>query len=173
VTRERLGVVAVSLALAAAALVPGSASAGSLLSGYGGPGEGNQVILGAALLGGPSGGAGAGGEGGSGSGGQGSALVAPGQGAAAGPGTTGASGAAAGRGRHSHARANAASGNAGEPSAQGQRTPTSPVNIDVSKSEVLPSSDLQYILLALVALAATGAMTRRLAREPRRRMQGR
>ena len=172
--RQRLGFVAASLALAVAALVPGSASAGSLLSGYGGPGEGNQVILGSALLGGPSGGAGAGGEAGSGSGGQGSTLSASGEGAAARSGTTGASGAAAGRRRHSHAPANGASGRAGgEPSAQGVKTPASPVDIDVSKTEVLPSSDLRYILLTLVALAATGALTRRLAREPRRRMQGR
>jgi hypothetical protein len=172
VRRRRLGFVAVSLALAAA-LVPGSASAGSLLSGYGGPGEGNQVILGSALLGGPSGGAGSGGEGGSGSGGQGSTLSAAGEGAGARSGMTGASGAAAGRRRHSHAPANDASGRAGEPSAQAFRTPASPVNIDVSKTEVLPSSDLRYILLTLVALAATGALTRRLAHQPRRRMQGR
>ena len=35
------------------ALCPAAALAGSLLSGYGGPGQGNQAILGSALLGGP------------------------------------------------------------------------------------------------------------------------
>jgi hypothetical protein len=170
--RQRLGFVAASLALTAAVLVPGSASAGSLLSGYGGPGEGNQAILGSALLGGPSGG-GSGSKGGSGSTGQGSTLVASGEGATARSGAAGANGAAGGKRRHSREPANGASSSAGESSAQGSGARTSPVNIDVSKTEVLPASDLQYILLALVALAATGALTRRLAREPRRRMQGR
>jgi hypothetical protein len=41
------------------------ASAGPLLSGYGGPGGGEQAIIGSALLGGPHGGSGAGGSSGS------------------------------------------------------------------------------------------------------------
>src|SRR5258705_13375486 len=50
---------------AATALIPASAQASSVLSGYGGPGQGNQVILGAALLNGPRGGSGGGSGGGS------------------------------------------------------------------------------------------------------------
>jgi hypothetical protein len=169
VRRQRLGLITAVLGLAAAALVPASASAGSLLSGYGGPGEGNQAILGSALLGGPSGGAGAGGESGSGSVGQGSTAAASGDGATG----AGASGAATGGRRHSREPANGAGGGIRVPPTQGLGAHKSPINIDVSKTEVLPSSDLRYILLALVALSATGALTRRLAREPRRPMQGR
>ena len=47
------------------AAMPAAASAGSLLSGYGGPGEGSQVILGASLVNGPRGGGGSPGGGGS------------------------------------------------------------------------------------------------------------
>ncbi len=46
---------------AIALVVPAVAPASSLLSGYGGPGQGNQAILGAALLNGPRGGGGSGG----------------------------------------------------------------------------------------------------------------
>ena len=40
-------------ALSAAAAMPVAAPAGSLLSGYGGPGQGSQVILGSSLVNGP------------------------------------------------------------------------------------------------------------------------
>jgi hypothetical protein len=49
------------------ALAPSLASANPLLSGYGGPGQGSQAILGSALLNGPRGGGGAAGSGTSGS----------------------------------------------------------------------------------------------------------
>jgi hypothetical protein len=54
-----IGAAAVVAALMGA--VPVSATASSLLSGYGGPGQGSQAILGAALLKGPSNGGGRGG----------------------------------------------------------------------------------------------------------------
>ena len=41
--------------VAVSAALPAAASAGSLLSGYGGPGQGSQAILGSALLNGPAG----------------------------------------------------------------------------------------------------------------------
>src|SRR5438309_8805588 len=63
---------AVGLASAWAA-VPATAHAGPLLSGYGGPGQGNQAILGSALVGGSSGGGGTSGGGGGGSGSRGAA----------------------------------------------------------------------------------------------------
>src|SRR5438105_12388818 len=44
------------LAVAGTAPLAAGAQSGPLLSGYGAPGQGNQVILGSALLGGPSGG---------------------------------------------------------------------------------------------------------------------
>jgi hypothetical protein len=49
------------------AFAPSLASANPLLSGYGGPGQGSQAILGSALLNGPRGGGGAAGSGTSGS----------------------------------------------------------------------------------------------------------
>jgi hypothetical protein len=45
------------LALALGVTPAAHATSGSLLSGYGGPGQGSQAILGSALLNGPSGGA--------------------------------------------------------------------------------------------------------------------
>jgi hypothetical protein len=51
--------------LALAAAMPAAAVASSLLSGYGGPGQGNQAILGAALVNGPRGGGGSGSSSGS------------------------------------------------------------------------------------------------------------
>jgi hypothetical protein len=47
-----------ALAVTLSALAPASAPASSLLSGYGGPGQGTQAILGSTLLNGPSGGGG-------------------------------------------------------------------------------------------------------------------
>ena len=44
--------------LAVATALPGSAVASPLLSGYGGPGQGNQALLGSALVNGPRGGGG-------------------------------------------------------------------------------------------------------------------
>ena len=49
---------AVSLAVALSASAPGAAAASSLLSGYGGPGQGSQAILGSALVNGSGRGAG-------------------------------------------------------------------------------------------------------------------
>jgi hypothetical protein len=64
----RVQIIASTTALLAVVSIaaPGVARAGSLLSGYGGPGQGNQEILGSALLNGPSGGGGGSGNGGSG-----------------------------------------------------------------------------------------------------------
>ncbi len=64
----RAQVFASTTALVAALSVAGpeAAQAGSLLSGYGGPGQGNQAILGSALLNGPRSGGGGSGKGGSG-----------------------------------------------------------------------------------------------------------
>jgi hypothetical protein len=56
-TRIRTSILSTACAaLLGAALTPALASAGSLLSGYGGPGQGSQAILGSTLLNGPRGG---------------------------------------------------------------------------------------------------------------------
>ncbi len=59
---KRLFFVTCVAALAALGWAPGSALAGPLLSGYGGPGDGEQVILGSHLINGPGGGRGGGGS---------------------------------------------------------------------------------------------------------------
>jgi hypothetical protein len=60
--RKRRTITALALlTLAFATLSIATAGANSLLSGYGGPGEGNQAILGSALINGPSGKGGSGG----------------------------------------------------------------------------------------------------------------
>jgi hypothetical protein len=171
ISRHRRAIAAASLMLAAMALAPASASAGSLLSGYGGPGEGNQAILGSALLGGPPGAGGAGGEAGSGSLAQGSTAAATGGEAAPGArGGNAASGAAVDRRRHSRGPANGAPA---APPARPSGGGRSSGNIDVPSTEVLSTADLEYILLALAALAATGVLTRRLADHPRQTTRGR
>lgn len=61
-TPNRTIIPTVALLLGLLAATPSVASGNSLLSGYGGPGQGNQAILGASLLNGPSGGGGSSGS---------------------------------------------------------------------------------------------------------------
>ena len=64
-TRDRSSSILLTLSLtllATLALAPGSAWAGSLLSGYGGPGGGTQALLGSTLIGGHSSGGGSSGD---------------------------------------------------------------------------------------------------------------
>jgi hypothetical protein len=139
---------AAGLAGASAAL-PATAHAGPLLSGYGGPGQGNQAILGSALLGGSAGGSGTSGGGGSGSrGGSSSAAHS----------RTATRGAAGTLGSSKRAEALA-----------GERGASSYPAVEPTASRSGPAlglsgRDLAYILLAAAALALTGALTRRIAR---------
>jgi hypothetical protein len=149
-------VLTLSLALAA------TASAGSLLSGYGGPGQGNQAILGSALVNGPSGGSGGGGAAASVSGEGSGAPSAAGSGATGHGGSSHAKGAGGGR-----------SGERSSGSARGANTDTgTKVSVTpqaaVGGSSVLGLSgvDVLYILLALAVLVATGLLTRQMTRRP-------
>jgi hypothetical protein len=163
---HRLTTTVTLLVLAVSASTPPAADAGSLLSGYGGPGQGSQAILGSALLKGPSGGGG--------SGGGSSPLSAGGGEAAAGTraSTTPASDANApasiGGGRQKQAN-----GSAGRASGGGFRAYThtsgltaSRVSVGGSQTLGLSGADLLYIFLALGALVLTAVLTRRLARQP-------
>jgi hypothetical protein len=157
---------------------PSSAFANPLLSGYGGPGEGNQAILGSTLVGGPGGGGGsaggaAGGSSGSslggavGSGarsaqsdatptvssGRGLGVRAGGRAAGAGSGSRGASGKASGGATRAYPFSSA------ENARQAASGETQTLGIS--------GEDLAYIFLALGALAFTGVLTRRLARTSR------
>jgi len=152
-------VTVVLMTLALAGISPAAAAANSLLSGYGGPGQGSQAILGSALLGGPSGGGGSGGGGSTAGTGTAEGATSGSQGAAG--GSARGSSRAAGRGNgRAVERAAAPSGSAAKthgPAASSATTARAPVL-------ELPAADLVYALLALVALALTGVLTRQLAR---------
>jgi len=159
---------------------PSSAQASSLLSGYGGPGEGNQMILGSALVGG-------GGDGGSSSGASGSAgSAAPGTGnvgTRAGRGNV-APGGSSGRGSTPGGGAGrAAGGAAGSRGGKGEAADGAVRAYPVVSGEAQPTTgptetlglsdgDLGYALLALGALVFIGVLTRRLARASSSRVEG-
>jgi hypothetical protein len=173
-----------TLGLAAVLWTAAPASAGSLLSGYGGPGQGNQAILGAALLngrhGGGHGGSGAGGAGGGTSGsagvGQGSpatstngALSAAAGAGARGPTTS--TGSAPGRGGRGEggARSHGAGGPASAGGAPAYPPPSSNAAPPSADSNTLGLSGAEelFVLLALGVLALTGTLTMRLTRTTR------
>ncbi len=174
-------------ALAFAAILPASASAGSLLSGYGGPGQGNQAILGAALVNGPTGTGGHGGGGGGarayGAGTQAGGASSLAAQAAPGAGSVLAAGSAAAHG--SRSPAGSGRGAAATPAvragatAASQLRPATPAAA-VSGASVgggptlgLSRADLLYVLLALGALLLTGVLTRRMAQRPEVETQAR
>ncbi len=149
--------------LAVIAATASVASANPLLSGYGGPGQGSQVVLGGTLLGGGGGPgesssptplAGTGtvsspaatskGTGGPSSGGSGNRRRAPGKGA------TGKAGTSKGTGVAPHPPASLP---AGYPGASGSQPPLG-----------ITGQDVLYGLLVLALLGATAVATRELAR---------
>jgi hypothetical protein len=131
------------LALAA----PSTTAAGPLLSGYGGPGQGDQAILGSTLLGAGTGG------GGNGAGvktGAGSALPAR-------------PSAPRGAKRSSPSRS-------GARESRDYRIPTGVTSSETAVTTQplgLSTGDLLYLLLALAALAVTAACTRLVSQRPR------
>jgi hypothetical protein len=153
------------VALGSAAAAPVSAQANSLLSGYGGPGQGNQAILGAALLNGPP----SGGSGGGGGGGQ------PAAAAQAGTGAPAAGGGAGGPTRRSGGRPAAASGAerraGGAAAALSARTPVLPTAAEEAAVRApalgVSGADLLYILGGLGVLVLTATLTRGLVRRQR------
>jgi hypothetical protein len=152
------------------ATTPTLATAGPLLSGYGGPGEGSQAILGSTLLGAGSGGGGSGGSAGGPSGSSSGSFrygERPGE---TGSSTTGAAG-TGGTGARKSAARGASSSRAGRASGGGASTyPASSAEHTSLAASVgsetlgLSGGDLLYIVLMLAALAFTGVLTRRLAR---------
>ncbi|MGD1058795.1 MAG: hypothetical protein ABR992_15430 [Solirubrobacteraceae bacterium] len=165
------------IVLVVAVLTPAAASAGSLLSGYGGPGEGNQAILGSALLNGPSSKGGSGGSGGAAgagrSGSYGSLIASADEGRAANSshgsgGSTRSSSARSSKSgskqRQVKAGAEKASNSASPPYTQTNRPSTQASSGGSSQPLGLSGADLLYILLALVVLALTGVLTRGLVR---------
>jgi hypothetical protein len=144
--------------------MPTFASASPLLSGYGGPGQGNQAILGSALLNGPrgGGGTGAGSPGASGSAASSSSIGASVSGARV-----------VSRGPHVPVRpghSKQAAGATGQTSS-GSSNPypvsergAAQLAVADSGTLGLSGADLLYALLALCVLVFTAVLTRRLTR---------
>jgi hypothetical protein len=156
--------IASALALAGflSASAPMAASAGSpLLSGYGGPGAGEQAIVGSTFLGGPHGGAS---SGGAGLGGLGGTL--------SGAGNSTPTGGRTGSGGSSSARRSPASGGASQAGAKLGRAGTSAfvypssLRFASASSPALGISGGDLVLLAAIiaTLALVGTLTIRLAR---------
>lgn len=174
------------LLLALVMALPAPALASSLLSGYGGPGQGNQAILGSALVNGPrgggSGGAGAGsstparssgGEAGeatstTGSGSTSATSPRSGSSARSSSGASPAGGAGSGQGHSvrggqgatsSSTRARARAGAGGfYPAAERLPAGTGSGPLGLSGAELI------YVILALGALVSMGVLMRRLGR---------
>ena len=164
--------------------LPAPALASPLLSGYGGPGQGNQAILGSALLNGPRGGGGSGnGSSGGSSGASGSSSSTGTEGGASSSApVTGTSGKSAPSGSGgsgsggSGTTSDATRGSARKGSRQGaQREATAAAASFYPASERtvageqtgafgMSGDDLLYIVLAVGTLAFMGVFTRRLGR---------
>lgn len=142
-----------------------TATASSLLSGYGGPGQGSQAILGSALINGPSGGgSGSAGSSSGGSAGSPTTSAAAGGGSGSGGSSTGHTGAHTGK---THAQVQGKSsktGSAAQTPSAVSLTPQS--SVGGSRALGLSGADILYMLLALAALVATGLLTRQMARRP-------
>ncbi|HEX3911682.1 MAG TPA: hypothetical protein VHW67_13385 [Solirubrobacteraceae bacterium] len=175
-----------ALLAALAVALPASATASSLLSGYGGPGQGNQAILGSALVNGPRGGGGGGGSSDS-SGSSGESAASSSQAASSessasgspGSGSSGGSGGSAGARHSSHGATRAsrheaakAQGGAGTPAA-GTGTTTAAASFYPAAERTpageggvlgLSSSDLIYVILGFAVLVFLGVLTGRLGR---------
>jgi hypothetical protein len=151
--------------------IPSSTLAGPLLSGYGGPGEGNQAILGSALLGGGGSSGGSSGSTGSPPGAAAETAGASQSGRSQSNGsTTGSSGLSstsggrpkgAARGGGAGSRDNTAESSAG--AARAYPVSSSRPTPEATETLGLSGADLAYILLTLCALAFTGVLTKRLA----------
>ncbi len=182
------------LVAAVSACAPTAAVAGTLLSGYGGPGQGSQAVLGAKLLGGPGkgsggssggsprGGSGSGSasqEGGAGSaGGEGSGGAAPASGNSAGSSSAGSASGGTGA---SHPAAPVKHKGRGSRGSSGSRS-TAPAATALAAQNAfigytaaqrasagsplgISGEDLLYVILVLGVLAMTGVLTARMASE--------
>lgn len=144
----------VGLVTALVAALPAVAPAGPLLSGYSGPGQGSQAILGSALLNGPPPAGGSPSTTTSSSSGSTTGTAAPHQRG----GARGHSGKAAG-----HASGRRPAPVAGAPSAYAANSSNAAATSDTLG---LSGKDLLYILLALGVLTFAGLSTRWLTRRP-------
>ncbi len=159
--KHRVFTTAALLALA----LPATAHGGSLLSGYGGPGQGNQAILGATVIGGAAGGSGGGSSSGGGSG---SGAESSTSGATSTPNL--AIKASGSGGHRSSSKAKTRNRQASGSSAGAYQAPAR-LSANETASVGTPTlgisgTDLVYIVLAFAALLLTAAITGRLVRRP-------
>jgi hypothetical protein len=172
-----IGGIAVALAVA----LPAPALAKSLLSGYGAPGEGNQAILGSALLNGPRGGGGSGSgsanpSGSSSATGAGGSSNAPGEATSGESAPSGSGGSEGGRSetgggstRHSARKAGQKAGRHAQPQAPARAADFYPVSERVvtgahSGALGLSGAEVIYMVLVVGVLVFMGVTTRRLSR---------
>jgi hypothetical protein len=157
-----------TLVVAALCALAPAAQANSLLSGYGGPGQGSQVILGATLVGGGGGASGSGSGGGTSAGGGGGSSQGP-----AGA-STGAAEGSSGGSSHAPTGSRHAAGGAGggHASSSDARAYSSAALLAAHEPAAdsspfgLSGTDLLFILLVLGGLVLTGVLTRRVAGRP-------
>jgi hypothetical protein len=155
--RQRLTIAAAIAALSFCVLPVGASASSTLLSGYGGPGEGNQAIIGSTLIGG------GGGKGGGAGGGE-SQVSATTASIEASPSATSRHGSRAKGSSHSRKAGGASTGHASGGAAS-TYTPAAAATHDSGGSTLgLTGGDLLYIVLALGFLALTALLTGRLTR---------
>jgi hypothetical protein len=154
-----------ALAVLVATALPATAAASSLLSGYGGPGQGSQAILGSTLLNGPRSGGGSSGSGG----GEvtpaalsepaGAASAAGGQGATTTPRSSQKGGSGGSRAR-SHS-----GGQSTEPAGAKAASPVYIVSRHADQPLLgISAGDLLAMIIAAGALVFVGGLTRRSAK---------
>jgi hypothetical protein len=159
--RHRKIIFSAGLLVAIVVATPVTAHASPLLSGYGGPGQGSQMILGSSLLNGPGGGGGRAAAAGGGEASTAATQGAPGLAASSTSSSSvsvvhAAHGAALGR-RSSSGGARAGSSADALGSSPALARQAAPPALGVSQN------DLLYILLALGVLVLAGVLTRRFA----------
>ncbi len=164
--RHRTTIILTSLLLSGALLLPAAAPAGTMLSGYGGPGAGDQAILGSTLVGGAGGGSTGSSSGSGGSQSQGGATGAVGARAHGTPARKRSAAAREGS-KGSHRLLHTSNPPAAAYSEPTGSRPQAAL-ADASNSEPLGLSGSNLIIILIVAggLVLTGGLTRRLARTP-------
>ncbi len=169
--RHRITIILTTPLIVGSLLAPASALAGPMLSGYGGPGAGDQAILGSTLVGGSRGGGGAGSSGSST--GSGAPQVTHSTGSGAASGATTAAGTPVGKSAKGAQRGSRISSHDGDTSnrrapaysAQTASRPQAAAPVASTSGTLgLSGSDLLIILIIAGGLVLTGGFTRRLAR---------
>jgi len=175
-TRHRTIILTVGCLVAFGMAPSDAALASSLLSGYGGPGQGNQAILGSALLNRPGGGSGSSGSGSGDSGSLASSSTTSSEDAAS-SGTGSSSQTGAGRKTSSSRAAGAHRGSPADGSTVRSASPPSIADVYAAAERGRPApstpafglsgADLLLIVLVLGMLALIGVLSRRLTRVTR------